>query len=58
MKNKNRLEALPQNFGACVPGMMMTFFGALLGSAAFLVVGPLLIVIPAVIVIVRRVAGK
>ena len=58
MKNKNRLEVLPQNFGACVPGMMMTFFGALLGSAAFLVVGPLLIVIPAVIVIVRRVAGK
>ena len=50
---KNWQENLAQDFGGFVPGAMMTFFGALVGSAAFLVVGPILILIAAVLAIVK-----
>jgi hypothetical protein len=58
MNNKEWWEVLPQGFGACVPGIWVAFFGGLVkDSPVLLVFGLLLIVIPAVLVIVRRVAG-
>ena len=58
MSIKNWTGILPQGFDSCVPGIWITFFGGLLMcNPLFLVIGSILIVIPAVIVIVRRVVG-
>jgi hypothetical protein len=58
MSGKKVREILPQDFGACGVGLIVTLGGAFLHRNPVIVLcGLVLIAIPAVIVIVRRVAG-
>ena len=57
MNGKKWWEALPQSFDACIPGVWVMGFGAVTLNPVIMAVGFPLIVIPAAIVVIRRVAG-